>query len=51
MGNFQALSVLYDFKLFQLKELSKELEVLPNDSLLAAAFITFLAEEEEVTRR
>uniref|UniRef100_A0AAR5P8V3 Dynein heavy chain coiled coil stalk domain-containing protein n=2 Tax=Dendroctonus ponderosae TaxID=77166 RepID=A0AAR5P8V3_DENPD len=35
----------------QLKELSKELEVLPNDSLLAAAFITFLSEEEEINRR
>ncbi|CAG9772440.1 unnamed protein product [Ceutorhynchus assimilis] len=35
----------------QLEELSKEIQVLPSDSLLAATFITFLSEEEENKRR
>ncbi|XP_066245842.1 cytoplasmic dynein 2 heavy chain 1 [Euwallacea similis] len=35
----------------QLKELSNEMHSLSNNSLMAAAFVTFLSEEEEVKRR
>lgn len=41
---------LYPYVL-QLQQLSNELDILPKDSLLAAAFITFLSEEEESRRR